>query len=138
MAMLYKPLAFYRETCVFPPVGLEKPLEIFKPFLLYVIALVRPTYKPNLVKIGSQVMAPPRSGEISQFCDFCSTFFSFFSFPHLAYRSQFWSDLHIGERDQIFPGAEPFCSRKMQIARKNHVFSSEFRQINSYVLRNSL
>ena len=57
MAMLYRPLAFYRETCVFPPVGLEKPMEIVEPFL------VRPTNIPNLVEIGSHG-APPHSGEM--------------------------------------------------------------------------
>ena len=77
MAMLCRPLAFHRETCVFTPVGLEKPLAIFEPFLVYVISalaildivndltcvinhvtirLVRPTNTPNLVEIGSQVV----------------------------------------------------------------------------------
>ena len=81
--MLYRPSAFYRETCVFPPVGLEKPIEILKPILAQVITLVRPTNTPNLVEIGSQG-APPHSGEISHFCDFCSPFFLlifFFRFP---------------------------------------------------------
>ena len=74
--MLYRSLAFYRETCVFPPVGLEKPLEILKPFLAQVITLVRLTNTPNLVEIGSQG-APPHSGEISHFCDLCSPSFFF-------------------------------------------------------------
>ena len=77
MALLYRPLAFYRETCVFPPVVLEKPMEILEPFLVYVITSVRPTNTPILVEIGSQ-WAPPHSGEISRFCDFCSPFFSFY------------------------------------------------------------
>ena len=63
MAMLYRPLAFYRETCVFPPVGLEKPIKILEPFLVYLIMLIRPTNTQNLVEIGSQG-APPYSGEM--------------------------------------------------------------------------
>ena len=92
MAMLNRPLAFYGETCVFPPVGLEKPMEIFtlEPFLVYVIALVRLTNTPNLVEIGSQ--GAPHSGEMSRFCDFWS---AFIPFPHLAYRSQLWTDSHV-------------------------------------------
>ena len=97
MAMLYRPLAFYRETCVFPSAALEKPLKILKPFLAQVITLVRPTNPPNLVDIGSRG-APLHSGEISHFCDICSPFFYiyifFFTFPYLAYRSQFSTDLH--------------------------------------------
>ena len=54
MTMLYRPLAFYRETCVFPPVGLGKPMEFLIPFLVYVITLVTPTNTSNLVEIGSQ------------------------------------------------------------------------------------
>jgi len=90
MAMLYRPLASYRETWVFPPVGLEKPLGIFKPFLAYVITSARSTNPQNLVEIGSQG-APPHIGEIYRFCDLCSPFFPFL---HLAHRSQFWSDPH--------------------------------------------
>ena len=46
MAMLYRPLAFYRETCDFPPVGLEKPMEILKPFFIFSIRnYVGETYK---------------------------------------------------------------------------------------------
>ena len=77
--MLYRPLAFYRETCVFPHVGLKKTLEVFKPFLVYVITSLRPTNPPTLVEIGLQV-APPHSGEISWFCDFYSPFPMFFCF----------------------------------------------------------
>ena len=76
MAMLYWPLAvysFYREACVFPPVGLEEPLNILKPFLAQVNTLMRTTNTPNLVGIGSQG-APPHSGELSRFCVFCSPF----------------------------------------------------------------
>ena len=91
MAMLYRPLALQRETCIFPPVALEKPLEIFKPFLADVITSGRPTSTPNLVEIGSRA-APLHSGEILRFCDFCSPFFPF---PHLAYRSQLWTDSHV-------------------------------------------
>ena len=76
MAMFYRPLAFYRETCVFPPVGLEKPLEILKLFLVQVMTLVRPTNTPNLVEIGLQG-APPDSGETSRFCDLFSLFIFF-------------------------------------------------------------
>ena len=92
MAMSYRPLAFYRETCVFPPVAREKPLEVFKPFLVYFITLVRPTNLPKLVEIGLQV-ATPRSGEMSRFRDFCSPFY-IFPYPHLTYRSQFWTNSH--------------------------------------------
>ena len=68
--------------------------KILKPILAQVITLVRPTNTPNLVQIGSQG-APPHSGEISHFFDFCSPFFIyFFPFPHLAYRSQFSTDSH--------------------------------------------
>ena len=71
---IYRLLAFFRETCVFLPVGLEKPLKIFKPFFgIYVTKSVRPTNTPNLVEISSQV-ASPRSGELSRFCDFRSPF----------------------------------------------------------------
>ena len=80
MAMLYRPLAFYRETCVFPPVVLEKPMAILEPFLVHVITSVRPTNTPILVEIGSQG-APPHSGEISRFCDFCSPFFRYLISP---------------------------------------------------------
>ena len=66
-----------RETCVFPPVGLENPMEILKPILKQVVTLVRPTNTPNLVENGSQG-APPHRGEISHSCDFCSPFFFFF------------------------------------------------------------
>ena len=51
---------------------------------------MRPTNIPNLVEIGSQV-APPHSGEMSLFCDFCSPLFSF---PHLAYKSHIQTDSH--------------------------------------------
>ena len=91
MAMLYRPLALQRETCIFPPVALDKPLEIFEPFLADVITSGRPTSTPNLVEIGSRA-APLHSGEILRFCDFCSPFFPF---PHLAYRSQLWTDSHV-------------------------------------------
>ena len=40
------------------------------------------THTPNLVEIGWQV-APPHSGEMSQFCDFCSSFFSLIFFCFL-------------------------------------------------------
>ena len=88
MAMLYRPLAFFpsfhRETCVFPLVGLEKPLEIFKPFLVNLITSAKPTNTPNLVGIGSQG-APPHSGEMSRFVTIVLPFFKyFFPFPHLA------------------------------------------------------
>ena len=77
--MLYRPLAFYRETCVFPPVGPEKPMEILRPILAQVITLARPTSTPNLVEIGCQG-APPHSGEISHFYEFCSPFFYIYFF----------------------------------------------------------
>ena len=77
--MFYRPLACSRETCVFPPVGLEKPMETLKPFLVYVITLLRPTNTPKLVEIGSQG-APPYSGEMSRFCDFGSPLSIFFRF----------------------------------------------------------
>ena len=80
----------YRETCVFPPVGQGKPLDIFKLFFVYVTTLVSPTDTPNSVEIGSHV-APPHSGGMSRFCNFCTPFFIFL-FPHFAYRSQFWTD----------------------------------------------
>ena len=73
-------LAFYRETGIFPPIGLKKPLKIFKQFLVHVIMLVRPTNSPNLGEIGLQV-APPHNGEMSRFCDFGSPFFRFFISP---------------------------------------------------------
>ena len=63
MAMLYRPLACFRETYVFPPVRLEKPMKIFDSFLIYVIMLLRPTNTPNLIEVGSQV-APPHRGEM--------------------------------------------------------------------------
>ena len=52
MAMLYRSLALNRETCVFPPASQEKPLQIAKLFLVYVITFVRPTNTPTLVEIG--------------------------------------------------------------------------------------
>ena len=63
MAMLYRPLAFCKETCVFAPVALEKQMEILKPILAYVITMVRPTNTPNLVEIGLRG-APLHSGEM--------------------------------------------------------------------------
>ena len=99
--MLYRPLDFYRKTCVFPPVGLGTP---FKPLLAYVITSVRPTNTSNLIEIGSQG-APPRSGELSRFCDFCSPFFH--TFFHLAYRSQIWTDSNVLWLKRCFL----FCTR---------------------------
>ena len=57
-------------------------MEIVEPFLVYVITSVKPTNTPILVEIGSQG-APPHSGEISRFCDFCSPFFYIFFFCFL-------------------------------------------------------
>ena len=74
MAMLYRPLALQRETCVFPPVALKKPVEIFEQFLVNVTTLGRPTNTPNLIKIGSWGGAAGKR-EMSLFCDFCSPFF---------------------------------------------------------------
>ena len=89
MALLYRLLAFWRETCVFPPAALEKPMKILKPFLAQVITLVRPTNTPNLVEIGSQGV------KYHTFVTLVLPFFIyFFPFPHLAYRSQFLTDLH--------------------------------------------
>ena len=80
------------ETCVFPPIGLEKPVEIFEPFLVYIITSVRPTNTPYLVvHRGRRHTVVKFHG----FVTFVLFFKIFFPFPHLAYRSQFWTNSHV-------------------------------------------
>jgi len=50
-------------SCVFQPLGLEKPSNIMEPNLAGVITSVRSTNSPNFVQIGCE-MAPPHGIEI--------------------------------------------------------------------------
>ena len=155
MAIVHRSLAIYRETSVFPPVGLEKLLRIFKPLLVHVITLVRPTNTPNLIEIDSQEL-PPHSGEVSRFCDVLFSLFLvfyslvyfdfillvcnlyFFPFPHLDYRSQFWTDSHALRLKRhvlfstlAFTGFGAFkCTFRESPAQKNTKISTRFWTAN--------
>jgi len=67
LAMFYRPFGFLLGNIHISTCLPGKPLGIFKPCLVYVITLPRPTNTPSLVEIGSQV-TPPRGDDILSFC----------------------------------------------------------------------
>jgi len=56
-------VCFLKGRCFFPPLGLEKPMNILELNLSDVIMSVRSTNSHNLVQIGCKI-APPHDGEI--------------------------------------------------------------------------
>jgi len=61
-----QPFRFTVFNCLID-VGLEKPWGIFKPYLVYMIKVAKPTNTPSLVEISSQV-APPHRDKILRIC----------------------------------------------------------------------
>ena len=82
-----------KETCVIPPVTLEKTNRNFSKLLANVTTSAKPTNTQTLVHIGSQVV-PLHCGEMSRFCDLWLFSCNFIS-VHFADRSQLLTALHV-------------------------------------------